>query len=331
MDNHESLFTNQPDPELEDLIDEQGVVFRVEPMKTYLAQKQFIGASKLHDIITLTPLQFIYRVLNPPEETEATLFGSALHTYILEPEKFNEAYDVYDPSLRPEKDKTFQSKQNKEWKENFHIACEMRGTIPISLEDLQRLDEMHKALSRNTTTNNILHQEGVKELSIYTKITYNDFTFYVKIRPDFVSLIRPFYLDLKKTRDASPEPNKFPADCFRFGYDIKCSLYYDILAEHWVSLNRFAAGNPTPYLERVQDLKRALIIAIEDEAPFDIAVYNIPEVMLESGRYRYRAGLDRFKTCLQSQKWPGYEIYGANDQGIFDLVLPPWTNREIVI
>lgn len=326
------VFTNEPEPELKRLIDQQGVVFRIEPMKTYLAHKQFIGASKLHDIITLTPLQYLYKWLNPPPETDATIFGSAFHTYILESKEYARLYDIFDPANRPLKDKNFQSKENRVWRDEWMTACEMRGTIMLPKEDDDTIKEMEKSLQSNPTTRNILNQTGVRELSIYTKVIWNNWTFYVKIRPDFVSLIKPVYFDLKTTRDASPAKNKFPSDSFRFGYDIKVALYFDILFKHWEKLIEWCiATYITIPTQSTQKLKRALIIAIEDSAPFDIAVYNVPEETMEMGRYRYHAAMDRFQTCLKSQKWPGYEIYGPDEQGIFDLYLPKYAQEEIVI
>lgn len=337
----EQTFTNVPPEALKEQIDRNGIVFLFEPMKDYLAQKQFISSSMLHDMITLTPYQFIYKWTLPDEETEALIFGSAFHTYILEPEKFLDQYMVLLRRNLPEPDKNFVNTANKNYRNTLRMECEVDGKILLQEEDFSKLVMMKDRLATTGSTKNILSQQGLTEISIYTTVTWNERKYYIKLRPDRVSLIKPFYLDLKKTKDASPAMNKFPKDAFTYGYDIKVAFYFDVLKEHWEKLMRFTNTEPLVWkYDTVNEvdvpewvpLKRALIIAVEDEPPFDFSVFNIPDDTMEIGRYRYKQSLARFAECLDSGNWPGYEMMAEEGSGgIINLVLPKYAGEEIVI
>lgn len=323
----ELSFNNIPDSELKDRIDTEGAIFVQEEMSAYLGNYQFISAGKLTTILSSTPQDFIYELNNPKEDTEATINGSAFHTYLLENENFNKEFVALQRSKLPFPDKDFRTVANKDYKSQFIANAQMAGLKVVDEAFLATLEEMREALFSNKAAKNIFQdQVGIIELSIYTKIEWGNKTFYVKIRPDFISMLKPFYLDIKKTRCASPKKNKFPADAYTFGYDIKVALYFDILTQVWDKLMAFCkVEHPTP-------LKRSLIIAVEEEPPYKYVIYNVPEVTMELGRYRYRAALHRFAKCIETGDWPGYDVYAEeNTHGIQDLILPNYAGAEIII
>lgn len=327
-------FTNRPPADLKDQIDGEGVVFRIEPMEKYLAQDQFISAGKLHSMLTKTPKQFLYdwqteamlrKEGTEQDETAATILGSAMHTLILEEQNFNNEFIIFDPANRPEQDKGMTSKINRDWKAKFKAQAQINERTLLKIEDFDIVFNQATAVKDHPIASNILHQKGITELSIYTMVIWGDKSFYVRIRPDRVLYEKPNFIDLKRSRDASPQ--EFARDAGKFGYDMKMALYKDILSYHWLKLMAFLNVDVTPANEA---LKHSIIIAVDNTAPYDVGIYPIPEVTHELGQYRYRAALDRFGRALEFQKWPGYEIY-SEDRGLIPLILPPWYSKEIVI
>lgn len=93
--------------------------------------------------------------------------------------------------------------------------------------------------------------------------------------------------DLKTTADASPE--RFPWQVRRMDYAAQLAWYYD---------GAIAAGLPEPRL--------CGLIAVETSPPYPVVVYELTAEMLDMGRRRSRALLERLLVCEASDEWPGY-------------------------
>lgn len=328
-------FTNIPAEELKSRIDSEGAVFIVEKMKHYLDRTQFLSAGLLHKMITSTPKQFLYEweleaiardTKEIIEDSPAQREGSAFHSILLEPDRFAYEFAVLDESQKPVPDKDYRTKANAEWKAAFEAKCQITEKIMLTWEQFRVVKDIQSVAMADPDISNILSQEGLTEISIYTKLVWNGFTFYIKIRPDRISTRMPFFLDVKTTKSASPEINRFPSDAASYGYDIKMALYYDLISDHIRKMfKEFTVENPNP------ELKRCLILAFEKTPPYDSMIYNITSDTIEIGRYRYRAALDRIAKCITDNKWPGYSFLAEEGhRGIVDLILPAWVGKEII-
>jgi exodeoxyribonuclease VIII len=116
--------------------------------------------------------------------------------------------------------------------------------------------------------------------------------------------------DLKTTRSLVT----FERDVARFGYHSQLAWYSDGLA---------AAGIPTQ--------GPPCLIAVENEAPFDVLVLTFDEDDLAVGRRVYRNCLNRLAECRKSGTWPG--VSGGVSRRI---ILPAWADpimdeMEVVI
>lgn len=351
----EYRFTNIPDDdEVKQNVDKHGFCCIFEPMKNYLGRMQYLSAGKLHEIIMTTPEQFHYfwvqeyikrKSGEPMEESDATRRGSALHTLVFEESLFDSKHLVYNAAERPEPEMTMASKKNKAWKDNIMAQALMKEKTVITFEEYEVLRMQRAKLLANDTAWNILNQPRIVELSIYFKLQWNGRIFYMKIRPDMIAMKKPFYADLKSTRNASPEINKFPSDCHSFGYHVKMALYYDGIAPIIGYLTK-ANG-----YDENKTLSQSIILAVESDEPYGVCVYSSGESeqvrydqdgepyqvdndtnFISVGRYRYRAGLDLFAKCLESGNWPGYEIKSEEGNGgIIELTLPKWALGEIIV
>ena len=105
-------------------------------------------------------------------------------------------------------------------------------------------------------------------------------------------------LDLKKTRDASPEA--FGRQAHSLAYHAQAAFY----ADAWAA----ATGEIRPFV----------FLAVEAEAPYASALYVVGDEALEQGRNTYGQWLAQYRLCEEAQEWPSY-------QAIQFLQLPRWS------
>ncbi len=65
------------------------------------------------------------------------------------------------------------------------------------------------------------------------------------------------------------------------------------------------------------------VIAVENTAPFDVAVYRVPDATIEAGARKVRDWLRKVAECEAAGVWPGV---GGDDAA--DLVLPAWAETD---
>ena len=103
---------------------------------------------------------------------------------------------------------------------------------------------------------------------------------------------------LKTTRDL--RPREFAAQAARLAYHWQWAFYYD-------------------GFERITGCKPAMVeIVVESAAPHAVAVYRIPDHVLERGRQEYRDALTTLAQCETSGVWPGPVV------GEVEFDLPGW-------
>ena len=85
------------------------------------------------------------------------------------------------------------------------------------------------------------------------------------------------------------------------------------------------------YLDLARDLghpaRAFAFIVQEKEAPYLVTVIELPPELVDIGRRRNRAALERFRDCTESGVWPGYE--GEHNDDILTVSLPGWAAREL--
>ena len=69
--------------------------------------------------LLVSPDEYLAYLSKEFKGTPETELGKAYHSLLLEPDTFKESVFVWDENDRPEPNKTFASKANKEWKANL--------------------------------------------------------------------------------------------------------------------------------------------------------------------------------------------------------------------
>ena len=222
---------------------------------------------------------------NPLEPTDAFVFGHALHCRILETDKFPERF-----ILAPDCDR--RTKAGKELYAAFEAGS--GGKQILKAPDYDCIQKIAAQIEKHKAMNFV--KGGAAEVCIVwedrkTKVL-------CKARLDYIHAERGIMVDIKTTRDASPDD--FARSIYQYGYYQQVGFY----ADGWETLT----GDPLV----------CVILACEKEPPYAIAVYELHEEILYAGRNAYEKALKTYAKCRETGEWPSYF------EGVQILNLPKW-------
>lgn len=236
-----------------------------------------------------SPAHYRAQLLAPWEDTDARKLGRAVHLAALEPELFRTGCALWTGARRA----------GKEW-EAFRLAH--AGQELLREEEHKQCLAIQRAVRSDATAAKYLAR-GRAEVSLFwTHVVpsfggLDGFSIDCKGRVDFLAEV-PAIVDLKTTRDASPEG--FARECWRYQYHAQAAFYSDG--------HRALTGKALPYV----------IVAVESAAPHAVTVFRLPEAALELGREAYKGLLQRLHLCRTTSHWPGYA------DAELELELPRW-------
>jgi hypothetical protein len=262
-----------------------------------------IGSSGLK-LIARSPLHYWAKRLNPEsepdEQTPSQKLGTAYHTAIFEPERFEAEYIALPDGL---------DRRTKEGKKLYQDT-EDSGAIPIGGKDYATVCMMADA-GRNHGAMQVIFNiaGGFAEASLF--FTDEETGVDCKIRPDYmippcVTTLFPhgLIIDGKSCGDAREE--EFFRDVWSYEYHTQAAFYVD--------------GFQSVY--KTTHPPKFLWLAQEKEVPA-VMVHGVPEKLLRRGRRSYRKSLEVYAACKLAGKWPGYS------STVKDLALPGWVGKLI--
>lgn len=209
------------------------------------------------------------------EPTKAMILGTAVHTAVLEPGKFDQSVII-----APQIDK--RTKAGKaEWA-SFQEKAE--GKIVLTQEDADAIEGMKASVYNNMTAYDLL-LEGKPEQSVFFKDPANGFL--CKVRPDWYTPYKEV-VDIKTCIDASYDGFSRAIANFKYHWQ---ALFY---------LNGLTAVTETEHT-------KFIFIAIEKEPPYAVAVYESTKEMLDTASRQVTPILKVYAQCLKTDAWPGYE------------------------
>lgn len=287
------------------------------PIKTegdYYSLDEFISYSGLKNL-KKSPAHYRQYKDEPAEvETDAMAFGSAYHCYILEPEKFEKEYYVFDDDaiyqvLIGEGFKSPRStKQYKEWMESEMRIIGDRKTIEKDL--FQKIKDMKDQLMKHYYCRALL-TGGEAEMSITGVLQTVDGDIKVKAKPDYVKSDKRFIIDLKTTFDASVDG--FSRAAADNDYHIQAAFYSDLLD--------MISGDGRGWT--------FFFIAQEKKKPYAFNIFEASPQFIGQGKYEYEQLLKLYKMCVEQNRWPGYQVFCEWKSGNIELNLPKWAIKEI--
>lgn len=242
-------------------------------------------------LVARSPAHYWQAYLNPQRQqrvpTPAMEFGTAVHTAILEPERFRADY-VIQPAVNA------RTKAGQEQLAAF--ARENPGKMMLSQADFDACCRVRLAVENHAAAD-ILLAEGQAELSCY----WIDDGVLCKCRPDFLN-IDGWVVDVKTTEDARQDP--FARSIWNYRYYVQAAWYLE-------GLGITTGVQPRGFL----------FLAIEKEPPHAIAVYAASVKMLLAGRAEYMRNLATYRECVATDVWPAYP------EEIVPIELPAWAEK----
>jgi hypothetical protein len=239
-----------------------------------------------------SPQHYRYRLENPKESAPMTL-GLATHVAVLEPERFSKTYAVW--TNRTEAG-AMSPRRGKVWDE----FCFVNNAKSIITADEERTaQDIAVAVRLNENAMRYL-AVGESEVSLRWVLQNRE----AKGRIDWFTRIDgvPYIVGLKSTRDC--RHFQFGSQAAKLGYHLQWAYYHD-------------------GYEVIAGMKPQMVeIVVESEAPHAVAVYRIPNDVIEQGRDEYSRLLDDLASCEATNEWPGPQL--AEE----DLTLPSWAYQR---
>lgn len=218
------------------------------------------------------------QMLHPRKPTAAMELGTAFHCAVLEPERFSREYVA---TIKVDR-RTNEGK--KAWKE-FEEAHP--GATVMDADDFMTVQKMRDAVWRHPIAKQLLGGLGHNEVGVVFE--HGPTGVLCKGLMDRIATFDnwTWIIDLKKTTDASRD--EFRWSIKRYHYGAKAAFYLD--------------GCSTVAPRQ----RRFLWIAVEDEPPYEVALYEPDEDALRAGRIKYEKWLRLYEEVVRTGVWPGYE------------------------
>ena len=224
----------------------------------------------------------------PPEQTPAMRIGTLTHLAVLQPDLFGST-----TAVAPIVDR--RTKEGKSIWEQFQ--AQNTGKEIITNDEREQLTAMRDSVRIHPAASALLG-EGTAEVSVFNQCVETGLP--LKARMDWVR--DNAIVDLKTTEDASPA-----------GFAKSVSNYrYDLQAAHYRRMLRLQGRGDLPFM----------LIAVEKEAPFAVAVYRLDEGDLTLADMQMQQQLRAIASCCEFNSWPAYS------REVETLTLPKWHNQK---
>jgi hypothetical protein len=263
-------------------------------------------------IYEFSPMHLKWHRENPPTPTPAMIFGSALHTAVLEPDKFGEEFLVAEQCCATvAKTGNRCGNQGTKFTEQTGWVCGVHGkginsqvdeSRLISAADKASVDNIVRAISFNRAASELLKAEGRNEASAFFK--HPETGTECKMRTDGIRLGWEAIFDIKTCENASRR--EFEKAITHWRYAAQAAFYQDGLKECGIATTSFA------------------FIAVEKKAPFGVATYRLQDEAIQAGREEYLRELKIYAECERSGDWHSY------DSEFQDISLSKWKIRELI-
>ena len=233
-------------------------------------------------------------------------FGNACELALLDHGEFVDKVEIFDADKRPEPEKTFGSKLNKEWKQDFYDKAQSENKYVINAKGDQSFETIECILDscyRDKTIQNVLKNIDYQSSIFWTD---KDTGLNLKTRPDVIKSSKNVIVDIKTTNDGSPE--KFTKSLTNFDYPIQAAMQIDGVLQGGL----------------MDKVDYYFWLVLEKSPPYSAQLYEFTmedRVFIEE---QYRFLLKRIKRADDLNFYPGYTDRADNELGIIRANIPPY-------
>jgi exodeoxyribonuclease VIII len=235
--------------------------------------------------ISKSPLHYKHASEVPQLPTSAMRIGKAVHCAILEPDKFESDYTFW-----------AESRRGKDW--NLFKAENSHKEI-LTIGELTTVTSMSESVRNHRCSNNLLLGGECEVTVVWTDASTG---LKCKARIDYIDTEKEILIDLKTTKDASSQ--KFTRDFFNYQYHAQ-------LAHYRKGVQSVLGGDFC-----------AMVIAVENTAPFDVVPYKISHDALSKGISTTKEWMTKIKGCTRSDRWRGIS------DDVLEINTPSWMADE---
>lgn len=225
-----------------------------------------------------SPLHFWHKYLsnNNIEEKlqDSLILGCAVHSLILEYDKFNELFSIIPSCL---------DRRTKDGKEKFlEIQLKSNDKILLKEELFLIAKEIKNSIIKNTFISEIINESEIEKSIFWIDKESNVLC---KSKPDLFT--ENLMIDIKTSSCASLK--YFKRSIFEYNYHIQAAMQLDA----YESLGNKKHNN-------------FIFIVVEKDPPYATATYTISDKIIEKGRYEYKSALLKYNDCISNNKWHSY-------------------------
>lgn len=159
-----------------------------------------------------------------------------------------------------------------------------------------------------------LLKHSKREISMYWNETSTGRR--LKIRPDAIQFKENIGVDaiISVKSSGIEDLRAFQYQAAKLHYDLSEGMYQEV------------ASNVTG-----RDFNTTIMVILQTVAPFAIAILVWSAEDIETGKHKYRLGLDIADKALNSNSFPGYDSFAEEGNfGLIQLHLPQWNNKEFL-
>lgn len=262
-----------------------------QPETEYRTANPRLSQTTLKTVLSQSPAHAKYQLDNPQESTPAQKLGTAAHCRILD------GVGVFDQryAVAPICDR-----RTKEGKAIFEAFLAEHGSKEIiSTADLAVIEGMACAVAGHPLASR-LFEGGTAEVSAFGSIDGVP----IKGRYDYLHQVDGVLIDLKTTRDASPD--EVQRYTVKYGLHIQQFVYSEIF--------RSIFGKaPNDFI----------FLMVEKNPPHGVAVVRLTREAAESARGQVARALALWQQCEKTGTWP---CYGDN---VITIDLPAWQYKKV--
>lgn len=255
-----------------------------------------LNMSRLKEI-ERSPKRFVWRATHPLVTKPLTL-GKAAHCAVLEPERFDQDFVIWD-KLTKNGSGNIAPRSGEQWEK---FKAENVGKSIITVEERNFAMAMQAAVRADPVAMKYL-EVGDPEVTMEWDLSesWGLPPRRCKARADWLTRMEDqrYVIGLKTAMDC--REFAFGAAAARYGYALQWAWYHD------------GYRTITGIAPRMKE------IVVESAPPHEVMVYNVTEDILLEGRDRYLELLKILGECETSGKWPGP---GGDTE--HDLTLPTW-------
>ena len=247
--------------------------------------KMALDALKLHRAYETGQIQ--------SEDTPTTIFGSAVHCAVLEPEKFDDLYAIVPGDKKKPTSAQLNAKKPSadtilliNWWNEFNSCNE--GKSQIKQEERDNAMRVRDAVWEHPEAKEYFFDYKTELSGYYLDQDFENgqgTNMLCRYRPDLRT--DDYILDLKTTVCAKKD--EFMRSIGKFGYHIS--------AAHYLEGDRILKGTTH---------KHFVFVAVEKKPPYLVGVYKLSQRDLELGLWQRRKALNDIKKAREEKHWPGY-------------------------